>query len=76
MVKTIYSLDKSAPYVLLCQPLNPAKGAIGQVLWWKTLEAPANNYTVVRWSRLGKLDVPSIIERKLTKWVAFSLGIR
>jgi outer membrane protein assembly factor BamB len=44
----LYSWVSSAPYTYFFINLNPDKGAIGSVLWQKTIQPPANNYTVVQ----------------------------
>ena len=38
----------NAPYTMFFINLNPAKGSVGSVLWWNTLQPPANNYTVAQ----------------------------
>jgi hypothetical protein len=44
----LYNWISSAPYTYFFVNLNPSKGAIGAKLWEKTIQAPANNYTVVQ----------------------------
>jgi hypothetical protein len=43
----LYNWISSAPYTYFFVNLNPSKGSIGSVTWEKTIQAPANNYTVV-----------------------------
>ena len=47
----------STPYTYFFVNLNASRGAIGSVLWWSTLNPPANNYTVVLRESIGTLDV-------------------
>ena len=54
--------------------LNSSKGAIGSILWSKTLSPPANNYTVVSsgidW--VSRVFLQSY--KEATQWVAYSLN--
>ncbi len=44
----LQSYVSNAPYTYFFVNLNPAKGAVGSVSWWNTLQPPANNYTVIQ----------------------------
>ena len=69
----LYNWISSAPYTYFFVNLNASKGAIGSVLWWKTLNSPANNYTVVQ----GPVDWNNRIilqdYKEAAQWVAYSL---
>ena len=69
----LYSWVSSAPYTYFFVNLNASKGAIGMVLWSKTLQAPANNYTVVQ----GPVDWSTRVfmqdYKEGVQWVAYSL---
>jgi hypothetical protein len=69
----LYSWVSSAPYTYFFVNLNASKGAIGSVLWWKTLQAPANNYTVVQ----GPVDWSTRVfmqdYKEGVQWVGYSL---
>jgi outer membrane protein assembly factor BamB len=69
----LYSWVSSAPYEYFFINLNPDKGAIGQVLWKKTIQPPANNYTVVQ----GPVDWDTrVIYQDLKQaeaWTAYDL---
>jgi outer membrane protein assembly factor BamB len=69
----LYSWISSAPYTYFFVNLNASKGAIGSVLWWKTLQPPANNYTVVQ----GPVDWETRVfvqdYKEAAQWVGYSL---
>jgi hypothetical protein len=61
------------PYTYFFINLNSSKGEIGSVAWWKTLDPPANNYTVVQagvdWE--NRVFLQSLKEGIM--WVAYNL---
>jgi hypothetical protein len=69
----LYTYVSSDPYTYFFINLNASKGTIGSVRWWKTLQPPANNYTVI----------PSVIDwetrvflesyKENVQWVAYNL---
>jgi hypothetical protein len=69
----LYGWVSSTPYTYFFVNLNPAKGAIGSVLWSKTIDAPANNYTVVQ----GPVDWENRVitqdYKEGVRWAAYSL---
>ena len=70
----LYGWTSSAPYTYFFVNLNASRGAIGSVLWWKTLNPPANNYTVV----LGPVDWNTRVflqnYKENVQWLAYSLN--
>jgi hypothetical protein len=68
-----YGWISSAPYTYFFVNLDPSKGSIGAKLWEKTIQAPANNYTVVQ----GPVDWESRVifqdYKEATKWAAYDL---
>ncbi len=44
----LQSYISNTPYTYFFVNLNASRGAIGSVLWWNTLQPPANNYTVIQ----------------------------
>jgi hypothetical protein len=68
-----FATPSQTPYTYYFINLNPAKGTVGSVLWSKTLNPPANNYTVVQ----GGIDWDTRVflqsYKEATKWVAYSL---
>ena len=69
----LYGWVSSAPYTFFFVNLNASRGAVGSVLWWKTLQPPANNYTVV----LGPVDWSTRVflenYKEAVQWLGFSL---
>jgi hypothetical protein len=69
----LYSWVSSAPYTYFFVNLNASRGAIGSVLWWKTLQPPANNYTVVQ----GPVDWENRVftqdYKEGVRWAGYSL---
>jgi hypothetical protein len=64
----------SAPYTYFAVNLNATKGAVGSILWWNTVNAPAGNLTV----ELGGVD-PSIgvfveTRKETMQYVGYSLS--
>ncbi len=68
-----FAYTSQAPYTYFFVNLDENKGAIGSIRWSKTLNAPANNYTVVQ----GGIDWESRVflqsYKEATQWVAYSL---
>ena len=69
----LYGTTSSAPYTYFFVNLNATVGPIGSVLWWSTLQPPANNYTVVQ----GPVDWNTRVFMQSYKenvnWVGYSL---
>jgi hypothetical protein len=60
-------------YTYFSVNLNPTKGAIGQVMWWKTYAQPAGNYSIYN----GDVDPQSRVflelNKELMQWSGFSM---
>ena len=69
----LFSFISWFPYTYFFVNLNASRGAVGSVLWWNTLNPPANNYTVVQ----GGVDWNTRIflqsYKEATKWAAYDL---
>jgi hypothetical protein len=69
----LFSTISQSPYTYFFVNLDSSKGAVGSVSWWKTLQPPANNYTVVQagvdWE--NRVFLQSLKEGII--WVAYSL---
>jgi len=69
----LYGWISSAPYTYFFVNLNASRGAVGSVLWWKTLQPAANNYTVVQ----GPVDWNTRVimqdYKEAAQWAAYSL---
>ena len=63
----------SAPYTYFFVNLNASRGAIGSVLWWNTLNSPANNYTVVPQGVDWDTRVFLQTYKESVQWVGFNL---
>jgi outer membrane protein assembly factor BamB len=70
----LYNWISSAPYTYFFVNLNPAKGAIGSILWTRNIDSPANNYTVVQ----GPVDWDNRVimqdYKEAAQWAAYSLN--
>ena len=69
----IYSWLSSAPYTYFFVNLNASVGAIGSVLWWSTLQPPANNYTVVPGNVDWNTRMFFLSYKENVQWVGYSL---
>jgi hypothetical protein len=69
----LFSTVSQAPYTYFFVNLNASKGAIGSVRWWKTLQPPANNYTVVSEGVDFETRVFLQSYKENVQWVAYSL---
>ncbi len=69
----LFPTPSSTPYTYFFVNLDSTKGTIGSVSWWKTLDPPANNYTVIQagvdWD--SRVFLQSLKEGVM--WVAYSL---
>ncbi len=69
----LYSWVSSAPYTYFFVNLNASRGAVGSLLWSKTIQAPANNITVVQ----GPVDWNTRVilqdYKETVQWAAYSL---
>ncbi len=69
-----FATVSQTPYTYYFINLDSSKGAIGSVLWSKTLNPPDNNYTVVQ----GGIDWDTRVflqsYKEATQWVAYSLN--
>jgi len=63
----------SAPYTYFFVNLNASKGAIGSVLWWSTLNSPANNYTVVPQGVDWDTRIFLTTNKESVQWVGYNL---
>jgi hypothetical protein len=73
-VGSLTGTSSSAPYTYFAVNLNATKGAVGSILWWNTVNAPAGNLTV----ELGGVD-PSIgvfveTRKETMQYVGYSLS--
>jgi hypothetical protein len=69
----LFSYVSSAPYTYFFVNLNPAKGAVGSVTWTKTLDPPANNYTVIQEGVDWDTRVFLQSYKEATEWVGYDL---
>jgi hypothetical protein len=69
----LFSYVSSAPYTYFFVNLDPSKGSIGSVRWWKTLQPPANNYTVVSEGVDWESRVFLQSYKENTNWVGYDL---
>jgi hypothetical protein len=69
----LYGWVSSAPYTYFFVNLNASKGSIGSVRWWKTLQPPANNYTVVQGPVDWETRVITQDYKEAAQWAAYSL---
>jgi hypothetical protein len=70
----LFGWESQAPYTYFFVNLNASKGTIGQVLWWKTLQPPANNYTVVSGGVDWETRVFLQSYKENVQWVAYNLA--
>jgi outer membrane protein assembly factor BamB len=61
------------PYTYFAVNLNPDKGAIGNVLWWNTVQPPAGNISVVAATADPTVGVFVESYRETMQWVGYSM---
>jgi outer membrane protein assembly factor BamB len=69
----LYGWVSSAPYTYFFVNLNASRDTVGRVLWWSTLQAPANNYTVVQGPVDWETRVITQDYKEAAQWVGYSL---
>jgi len=71
--ESFFEVSSSSPYTYFAINLNATRGQIGSILWWKTLDAPPGNVTVL----LGPTDPTTgvFVEgyMETMQWVGYDL---
>ncbi len=63
----------SQPYTYFFVNLNASRGAIGSILWWKTLNPPSGNYSVIQEGVDWNTGVFLQSYKEAVEWVGYSL---